>query len=146
MLDQSPQPVLHFTRQTVEVIISEKNNSSAPVIIAPMMLVATNSIASRMTDVRIVPKIPTSKVESGVHVQAYSSGRLRRFGKISAIARYTTAIPNKTHKNAGVVVMTAVKRRNAVIIPIMMLATMESPVQLLLQPQLKLPIIIHLQL
>ena len=36
-----------------------KKRSAAPVIIAPITLVAANSIAKRITDVKIVPRIPT---------------------------------------------------------------------------------------
>jgi hypothetical protein len=45
------------------------------------------------------------------------------------IARYTIPTPNKTHKNAGVTVITAVKRRNAVIIPMIILAAIAKKEQ-----------------
>lgn len=47
-------------RQAVEVIISEKNRRRAPVIIAPIMLVAAKVIARRITEVRTVPRMPLS--------------------------------------------------------------------------------------
>lgn len=51
-------PEKHLTRQATEVIKREKKNSSAPVINAPIMLVAAKVIPKRMIDVRIVPSIP----------------------------------------------------------------------------------------
>ena len=51
-------------------------------------------------------------------------------------------MPNATHKNAGVIVIAAEKVRNAVIIPTIILATIESPMQSPLHLQLELVIII----
>ena len=45
-------------------------------------------------------------------------------------------MPKTTHKNAGVTVITAVMRRNAVIIPIIILVTIAINGQLILQLQL----------
>jgi len=55
------QAELHFIRHAVDVIISEKNVNNAPVIIAPITLVAAKLIARSTNDVRIVPSIPVSK-------------------------------------------------------------------------------------
>ena len=42
------------------VTIKVKNARRMPVIIAPIMLVAANSIPRRITEVNIVPRIPTN--------------------------------------------------------------------------------------
>ena len=47
--------------QAVVVIMSEKKNNAAPAIIAPIRLVASKVIASKIKDVRMVPKIPARK-------------------------------------------------------------------------------------
>lgn len=132
---------MHFTRQAVEVIVNEKKVKSAPVIIAPIMLVATNSIAKRITASKIVPSMPVRITDKIGHMQL----RLPLFLTVTAIritARYTTAIPKTTHKNGAVTVITALKRRNAVIIPIIILAIIANPAQFVLQSQLILNIFI----
>lgn len=43
------------------------------------------------------------------------------------------AIPNKTHKNADVTLITLIKRSIPAIIPMMILATIDKPAQLVLQ-------------
>ena len=46
-------------------INNEKKNNKAPVIIAPIMLVAANVIAKRIIDVSIVPNIPANRSVKG---------------------------------------------------------------------------------
>ena len=59
----------HLTRQAVDVINKDKNARSAPVNIAPIMLVATNSIAKRTIANKIAPKMPVSRVDRIGHRQ-----------------------------------------------------------------------------
>ena len=127
---------VHFARQATDVTVSEKNASNAPLIIAPITLPAANAIPKRITDVKIVPRIPVSKAGRIEHTQPRIPLPRTTAPIIGVNARYTTAMPNKTHKNAGVMVITAVKVRIAVIIPIIILATMELSKQLPLQVQL----------
>lgn len=113
-------------------------------MMAPITLVAANVIPRRITDVRIVPKMPVRKADNPEQTQ------LRVVLPLSidaprVIARYTTAIPKRTHKNAGVNVITAVMLRKAAIIPIITLAIIAIPVQFGLQLQFKLDIYFHLQ-
>ena len=131
---------MHLTRQAVDVIISEKNNSSKPVIIAPAILVAANVIPRRITAVNIVPRIPRSKRGSIMHTHPLTPVDLISGAEISETRRYTTAIPNNTHRNAGVTVITAVIRSTVVITPMITLAITARAVQLFLQPQLQLVI------
>ena len=53
-----PQLARHFARHAVFVIRSEKKKKRAPTTIAPITLVAANVTVSRITENRIVPKIP----------------------------------------------------------------------------------------
>lgn len=114
----------HFTRHTLDVMIKEKNKSKAPVIIAPIILVATNSIAKSITDVRIVPRIPVRKTdrEGQRQVRGVLFTLRESVPTAKTVSRYTTDIPSNTHKNAGVRVITAVIRSRIVIIPMIMLA------------------------
>ena len=60
----------------------------APVIIAPIILVATNSIAKSITDNKIAPKIPVSRVVKIGHIQEIlTSALLTTDVEISVIAR-----------------------------------------------------------
>ena len=133
----------------MSVSVNEKNRINAPVIIAPIMLVATNSIARSITDVRIVPSMLIRSPLSVAHLQLLSKFLPVKVDTKSVTARYTTAIPKTTHKNAGVTVIAAVIVRNAVIIPSMMLAAVDNNKQLFLQLQPKLfikkspPIIVY---
>ena len=96
------------------------------------MLVATNSIARRTTESNIVPRIPASNAVTILH--RFSQHPLRKSADETRVtARYATATPKTTHKNAGVRVITAVILKNAVIIPIIRLATIAITVQLVLQ-------------
>ena len=47
-----------------DVTVREKNVSNAPVRIAPNTLVAANSIANRIIDNKIVPRIPAIRTGS----------------------------------------------------------------------------------
>lgn len=58
------------------VKVSDKNSSKAPAIIAPIRLVAAKDIARRITDVKIVPKIPVSRVGIIPHTQLCSLLRI----------------------------------------------------------------------
>jgi hypothetical protein len=116
------------------VSIKDKNAKSPPVIIAPTILVATKSIASSTTDNTIAPKIPVRSVDKTVHKQLFLTfGHCEIDVEIRIIARYTTAIPSITHKNASPTVITAVMRKNAVIMPIIILATIAKNGQVILQ-------------
>lgn len=121
------------------MIVSEKNRSSAPAIIAPITLVAAKLIAKRIRDVRIVPRMPVISTDNILHTQLRML-IARAAVTINNTASATTAIPKVTHKNAGVSAIVAEKTRNAVIIPIIILATIARPVQLVLQPQFILSI------
>lgn len=133
---------MHFTRQAVAVIISEKNVISKPVIIAPIMLVAANSIARRIIEIKIAPRIPVKRTDR-IGQKQFLKPFLRVVADaIRVIARYKTAIPKTTHKNGAVTVITAMKRRNAAIIPINILVIIAIPTQSLLQSQLRLAILI----
>ena len=48
----------HFAKHATDVTVREKNVKRAPEIIAPITLVATNSIPKRISEVKIVPRIP----------------------------------------------------------------------------------------
>lgn len=122
----------HCEKQATVVTSKEKKASSKPFITAPRTLVTANVMPKRITDVRIVPKIPVNRTGRIEHTQLRRPHPMSTADNIKVIARYTIAIPNKVHKNAGVMVMTAVKLKNAVIIPMIMPATMEIPIQLLL--------------
>ena len=100
------------------------------------MLAAAKVIPKRTIDRKIVPKIPVSRTGIIPHTHPPIPA-LRIAGLTTSVtARYTTAIPSSTHKNAGVTVITAEKVRNAVIIPIIIAAITAMAVQFILQPQL----------
>ena len=58
-----PQLAKHFARHVVAVIKSEKKKKRAPTTIAPITLVAANVMASRITAVRMVPRMPISTAD-----------------------------------------------------------------------------------
>ncbi len=125
------QLFLHLIRQVAVVIIREKKNKRAPVIIAPIMLVAAKVIPSKMMDVKTVPKIPVKKVlRKSQHWLLSPNAEVKR-----VIPKKPIEIPSNTHKKAGVTVITAVKVNIAVITPIMILTITDVPVQLMLQSQ-----------
>lgn len=118
---------------TAEAISNVKNASRTPVITAPATLVAANSTPKRIREVKIVPKTPT--VNSGLLIQRHLEPPTERL-KIDVpkvIARYTTAMPKVTQKNAGATVITAAKRRIAVKVPIIKAATTATAEQSNLQ-------------
>lgn len=129
------QFVLQRTRHTLETISKVKNARSNPAKIAPRMLVAAKVIPRRMIDIRIVPKIPKSNVftEEQKHpspLEEYVPPEVAM-----SIARYTTAIPRSTHKNAGVMVIVAIKVSIPAITPMMIAATIAMLVHCALQRQ-----------
>ena len=75
-------------------------------MIVPITLVAAKVIPKRITEVSIVPRIPARTTERFLQ-QPFSIGQ-----QVEAVKRFMpkkpTAIPNNTHKNAGVIVITAV--------------------------------------
>lgn len=109
------------------MIKREKKNSNNPVIMAPVTLVAANVIPRRMTEVKTVPKIPAKSVPRFVQ-QPFLSGLQVEEDK-RVMPKKPMAIPNSTHKNAGVIVTSAVKRKNAANIPMITLAITALPVQ-----------------
>lgn len=125
---------MHFIRQAVDVRVSVKNKSSTPAMIAPITLVAAKVIASSIMLVSTVPRIPVRSTVSAGHRQSRIL-RLVVAVNINNTASHATAIPNSTHKNAGVTVTVAVNTRKLVIMPIIILATTARAVQLVLQPQ-----------
>ena len=86
-----------------DVSVRENAARFKPVIIAPVMLVATNVIASNISEVRIVPKMPASNTGRILHTQWKSSA----FAVKTNSKRYKTAIPKAVHKNAGATVIVA---------------------------------------
>jgi len=117
--------------QATTVIMREKKNSSAPVIIAPIMLVAAKVMARSITEVKIVPKIPIKRAVMLLQIQQLRLA-LPRTNTKKERANAPTAIPNTTHKNTGGTVMVAVMVKNAVTIPIKTLAITARQVQLIL--------------
>lgn len=109
------------------VIKSEKKKSNNPVIIAPAILVAANVIPRRIKAVSTVPKMPNKTVRK-LPQQFFLSVQLTQEVK-AVIPRYTTAIPNNTHKKAGVIVISALKRKNAANTPMIVLTIIAFAVQ-----------------
>ena len=91
-------------RQAVDVKISDRNASNAPVIIAPIMLVAANVMPKSTKETSAAPKIPVSSVDR--IAQHLAQGFLAATRSVTA--RYTTAMPRTTHRKAGATVITAV--------------------------------------
>jgi hypothetical protein len=131
------------TRQAVDVTTRKKKNKSAPVRIAPITLVATNSIARRTIESNTVPSTPErSAVIIGHNPSQHS---LREIADaIRVTPRYTTAIPRSTHKKVGVRVIAPVILRKAVIIPTIRLTTIAIKTQPGLQLLQDVDIKIHL--
>ena len=134
----SSSPAKHLIRHAVDIIKREKKKRRAPVINAPIILVAAKVIPKRIIAPRIVPKIPASNNERGVRRQRQVFLQPNLLLAKSTTPRYTTAIPSSTHKNAGVTVIVAVIVSNVVIIPIITLAPMASNEQLIPQQLLQL--------
>jgi len=137
-LSHSLQPKLHFIKQAVVVSVRDRKNSNTPAMMAPKILVAAKPTPSRMTAESAVPKMPVRTAVAVLQMQALLDSVP---DEANSTARYTTAMPRATHKNAGVIVMVAVKVRAAAIMPIMKLAMAASVTQLHVQLQEFLPII-----
>lgn len=102
-------------------------------MIAPIILVAAKVMPRRITEVRIVPKIPVKTNESLLQhgfFSAQQEDEAKRF-----TPKYRTAMPNNTHKNAGVTVIRAIALKIPATIPIITLAKITSALQSILQPQ-----------
>ncbi len=99
------------------------------------MLVAANVIPRRIIDTRIVPKIPKSRVFTEEQKQPSPLEEHVPPEVARSIARYTTAIPRSTHKNAGVIVIVAIKVSIPAITPIMIAATIAMLVHCVLHRQ-----------
>lgn len=111
---------------------------------APMILVAAKVIANKITEIRAVPRIP---VKTAVNVPlVYLQDFLPWQQQVVAsnTAKYPIAIPNATHKNAGVTVITALICKKAAITPIIALAITAKLTQLGLFSQQKIDIFFHL--
>ena len=89
---------------------------------APKTLAAGNVIANSTIERRIVPNIPARTSDKGVSIQLHNLRHLKLAATAKFTARYTTAIPKRTHKNAGVTVITAVIVSKVAIIPTIALA------------------------
>jgi hypothetical protein len=128
---------MHLARQAVSVRVRKNDRSRSPVITAPIMLVAANSIASSIIAKKIVAIMAPRSTESVVLIQQGRQLLQQLIDTVvsSIMARYTTAMPKTTHKNAGVTVMAAVILRNAAIIPTAMLIIRATVVQVFLHEQ-----------
>lgn len=119
-------------------MITRKNDSSnKPVSTAPRILVATNSIARRTTAKSTVAIIaPKITVIALLRQQGLcTSQHFVKDAVRSNTARYTTAMPKRVHKNAGVTVIAAVILRKAAMIPTAILTITAIVVHELLQEQ-----------
>ena len=128
---------MHLARQAVSVSVRKNDSRRSPVITAPIMLVATNSIARSIIAKNIVARIAPRSTESMVRIQQGRQLLQQLIDTVasSTMARYTTAMPKTTHKNAGVTVIAAVILRNAAIIPTAMLTIRATVVHVLLHEQ-----------
>lgn len=93
----------------------------------------------RIIDVKVVPRIAVRNVPSlsqQFSVPEQQNAELRRL-----MPRNPTAMPSSTHKNAGVIVIRAVKRKIAARTPMIILAIMDFPVQLIVQSQFDVVIV-----
>ena len=119
----------HFIRQAVEPRESEKKSRARPVRIAPITLVVTKVIARRIRDNRIVARMLTSCVFIAFSLHRQLSLFLVNATARSVIARRPTEMPKITQKNVDEIVITPVILKNAVITPMITLATREIRVQ-----------------
>ena len=117
---------MHFTRHAVAVRVRERKKRRTPTKIALTVLVAVMPTAKRINANSAVPKVPINKVKSG----AQQPELLRPVVLTKVRARYPTAIPKATQRNAGVTVITPVICKNAAIIPTNALAITAINVQL----------------
>ena len=128
---------MHLTRQAVSVRVRKNESKRSPVITAPIMLVATNSMARSTIAKKIVAIIaPNNTVRMFLIQQGdLLSQQFTDAIVIRRMARYTVAIPKTTHKKAGVTVIAAVILRKAAIMPTTMLTITATVVQVFLQEQ-----------
>ncbi len=115
-------------------MVKEKKNNKRPVMIAPGMLAAAKVMPRRITEVRTVPKIPAISWPKKRQQNLPPEGHAEE--PRSIIPSVPTAIPNSTHKKAGVTVIRAAKLRKAAMTPMIALAIRARPVQPSLQLQL----------
>ena len=99
---------MHFARHAFADIISVKNARRRPVTIAPNRLVAANVTARSNREVNTVPIKPTRRKGRMEHTHLRIPVFLMIAVMIGANTRYPVAMPNNTHKNAGVKVITAI--------------------------------------
>ena len=85
--------------------------------------------------------MPSSKVLSAEHLQMLESERRDNAVAITSTARYTTAMPSNTHRNAVVTVIAAVIWKKAANTPMIRAAMIAATVQLHLQLQLQVTIL-----
>lgn len=114
---------------TALVNVKENAASNKPVIIAPTRLVATNSIARRISASNTVASIPIKNSSTAVHKQLPYSEFLILGAVSNATRRNATAIPKTTHKKTGVTVIVAEYVRKTVITPIIALTMIENNAQ-----------------
>ena len=105
---------------------------------------ATKVIANRITETSAVPRMPASTAVNAQPLHRQQRADWLQPVVASKMARYTTATPSATQRNAGVTVITAVMRKKAAITPRIALAMTAKPVQLVLLSQQKMAIIFHL--
>lgn len=130
------QPARQRRRQAVLVSCSAKKNRTSPVRTAVRTLVATIPMARRMTEKRIVPRIPARSADRVEHwLQQRSALPILGLARISS-PRNPTAMPKVTQRNGAVMVITAVICRKAAMIPMIRLDTTAAMVQLHLKLQL----------
>ena len=95
-------------------------------MIAPNTLVAANVIPRRINEVKTVPKIPAENKERLLQ-QCCLSEPMEEVKTV--MPKNPTAMPNNTHKNAGVIVIRAVYWNIAARTPITMLEITALAVQ-----------------
>lgn len=70
--------MIHLMMQATVVTVREKKKIRSPVMTAPIMLVAANVTARRITDVRIVPSIPARREGDLKQMHRFVSERIMR--------------------------------------------------------------------
>ena len=98
----------HFAKYASDVIISVKKAKRAPAIIAPIKLVAANSIARSTIEEMIVPTNPTKVIGTMEHAQPLVPFLFIKDVITGSANRYAVAMPNKTQRNTGDIAITAV--------------------------------------
>ena len=133
---------MHFTKQAVDVKMSEKAANKTPVTIAPITLVAAKAIPKRMTEVKRVIRTPKSSSPS--EAQRHSLLRVLPVKSVFKKSKLKNpkAIPKVTQRNGVVNVMTAVKRSTPATTPTIMAAAKAKTEQSTRRLQLQLQLII----